>query len=216
MAASDFLTQLIDNPVRAKLVRVLIFNEGRLLAATEAAKRAGVSTREAERELKVISSWGLIKKVKVESMPAKAKIPSRAGAKKRADKKVVGENMWTLDPNFAFARAFSAFVHEISPIKHETIVSALRRGGRLATVILSGYFLGDPSRPADLIVAADTFNERRLDKAVRQLEPLFGREIRYAAFSTPEFRYRLTVQDRLIRDTLDYPHVILLDKTRLL
>jgi hypothetical protein len=101
-------------------------------------------------------------------------------------------------------------------VRHEKIVSALRRGGRLAAVILSGCFLGDPSRPADLIVAADAFNERRLDKAVRDLEPMFGREIRYAAFSTPEFRYRLTIQDRLIRDTLDYPHLVLLDKTRML
>jgi hypothetical protein len=76
--------------------------------------------------------------------------------------------------------------------------------------------MGDPSRPADLIIAVDSYNERRLDQAVRELEPRFGREIRYAAFSTPEFRYRLTVQDRLIRDTLDYPHLVLLDRTRLL
>ena len=76
--------------------------------------------------------------------------------------------------------------------------------------------MGDATRPADLIVALDTLNERRLEAAVRGLEPIFGREIRYAAFSTPEFRYRLTVQDRLIRDTLDFPHLVLLDRTRLL
>src|SRR3989344_4479321 len=53
-----------------------------------------------------------------------------------------------------------------------------------------------------------------LSKFVHETAP--GREIRYAVFSTPEFRYRLTIQDRLIRDTLDYPHLVLLDKTRLL
>ena len=66
------------------------------------------------------------------------------------------------------------------------------------------------------LLAADGLNEGRLERAIRTLEPEFGREIRYAAFSTTEFRYRLTVQDRLIRDTLDYPHLVLLDKTRLL
>ena len=124
--------------------------------------------------------------------------------------------MWMLNIEFQHLRALSSFIHEVSPMRHEKIVTALRRGGRLAAVILSGHFLGDPSRPADLIVAADAFNERRLDQAVRHLEPMFGREIRYAAFSTPEFRYRLTIQDRLIRDTLDYPHLVLLDKTRML
>ena len=76
--------------------------------------------------------------------------------------------------------------------------------------------MGDPTRPADIIIAVDALHESRLEKAIKTLEPQFGREIRYAAFSTPEFRYRLTVQDRLIRDTLDYPHLVLLDKARLL
>ena len=55
-------------------------------------------------------------------------------------------------------------------------------------------------------------NEKRLEKAVRSFEPKYGREIRYAVFSTPEFRYRLTIHDKLVRDTLDYPHRILLNK----
>ena len=76
--------------------------------------------------------------------------------------------------------------------------------------------MGDPSRPADLLVAADALNEGRLETAVRALEREFGREIRYAAFSAPEFRYRMTIQDKLLRDTLDFPHLVLLDKTRLL
>jgi hypothetical protein len=196
-----------------------MFNEGRLLTAGEAGKRAGVSTRDAERELRAIESWGVAKKVNVESRPAPLKISARAVKSpkpKKTAKQEGSEDMWMLDANFQFLRPLSAFVHEVSPMRHEKIVTALRRGGRLAAVILSGHFLGDPSRPADLIVAADAFNERRLDQAVRQLEPMFGREIRYAAFSTPEFRYRLTIQDRLIRDTLDYPHLVLLDKTRLL
>ena len=123
---------------------------------------------------------------------------------------------WILDTDFKHSRALSSFVHEVSPVRHDLVMQALKRGGKLAAVILSGNFMGDPSRPADLLVAVDAVNEGRLDKAIRDLEPTFGREIRYAAFSTPEFRYRLTIQDRLIRDTLDYPHLVLLDRTRML
>ena len=211
-ATPDFLSQLIGNPARARVLRVLIFNEARLQSAAEAGKRAGITAKDTERELKVLASWGVAKQMKA----MKAPIVRKAGTGRSGRKGPIEEEMWTLDTEFKHLRPLAAFVHEISPIKHEKIVTALRRGGRLAAVILSGYFLGDPSRPADLLVAADTFNERRLEQAVRQLEPLFGREIRYAAFSTPEFRYRLTIQDRLIRDTLDYPHLVLLDKTRML
>lgn len=216
MATLDLLPLIIGNPARARMLRVLIFNESRLMSAVEAGKRASLPTKDAERELKVIAGWGLAKRVKAQLRVARPHTPKRSSAEGSAVKKIQEAPMWTLNADFPHLRPLSAFIHEVSPMRHEKIVTALRRGGRLAAVILSGHFLGDPSRPADLIVAADTFNERRLEQAVRQLEPMFGREIRYAAFSTPEFRYRLTIQDRLIRDTLDYPHLVLLDKTRML
>jgi hypothetical protein len=53
-----------------------------------------------------------------------------------------------------------------------------------------------------------------METAMRTLEAIFGRELRYAAFPTAEFRYRMTVQDKLLRDTFDFPHRILLDRTR--
>jgi hypothetical protein len=108
------------------------------------------------------------------------------------------------------------FIHEVAPIQYDDIVDGLKRSGRLATIILSGTFMGDPSRPADLLVAADVLDDRKLETAVRRLEPAYGREIRYASFSTHEFQYRLTVQDRLIRDTLEYPHIVLFDRMRLI
>ena len=213
---NDFLSTLLGESARAKALRVFIFNESRMLNTADVAKRAGISTRDAERQIDVLENWRIIKKFKSTLQPSLAKTPARSGAKKKSPAKKEHLYMWTLNTEFQHLRPLSAFVHEVSPMRHEKIVTALKRGGRLAAVILSGSFMGDPSRPADLIVAADIFNERRLERAVRELEPMFGREIRYAAFSTPEFRYRLTIQDRLLRDTLDYPHVVLLDKTRLL
>jgi hypothetical protein len=126
------------------------------------------------------------------------------------------EMIWFLDPAFKHLRSLSTFVREVSPIQYEKIISSLKRSGKLSTVILSGSFMNDMTRPADIVVAADTLNERRLEVAVKELEPIFGHELRYAGFSTPEFRYRLTVQDRLLRDTLDFPHVVLMDRSRLL
>ena len=213
---TDFLSTLIGDAARAKTLRVFIFNESRMLTAVEAGKRAGVSARDAERSIQILEEWRILRRVKGAPEPSQSKIPARSTPKKKGSAKKEAPLMWVLNPDFPHLRPLSAFVHEISPVRHEKIVTALRGSGRLAAVILSGSFMGDPSRPADLIVAADVFNERRLDRAIRELEPVFGREIRYAAFSTPEFRYRLTVQDRLLRDTLDYPHLVLLDRTRLL
>jgi len=156
------------------------------------------------RELAVIEKLGLVRKVMKRE-------EYEEGSKKKAKQ----EELWVSNTEAQYYRAVSSFVQETSPSEFKRVEKALRGSGRLSTVILSGVFIGDTTRPADLLIAWDTLNERRLERAVKALEPFFGREIRYAAFSTPEFRYRLTIQDRLLRDTLDFPHRVLLNRAGL-
>lgn len=221
MKQSDFLSAFIGNGARARLLRVFLFNPNEVLTTAFAAKRAGVSAAAVTQEAKALEVLGIVKRGKVAKAPVKVAVKKVATKKKgkKVVKKVATPNFevtYTLNPEFVHMRALSSFVHEVSPAQYDTIVDALKRSGKLGLVILSGSFMGDSSRPADILVAVDSLNEGRLEQAIKKLEPIFGREIRYAAFSTPEFRYRLTVQDRLIRDTLDFPHSVLLDRARLL
>ena len=211
MKTRDFLADFIGDSARARLLRIFTFNESESLTAAQAAKRAGASLPSATRALKDLEQIGILVKGKQPGIPV-----LQNG--KLVKKVSVGKPLpvWSINTTFEHFRAISNFVHEASPAKYDTITAALKRTGRLATVVLSGSFMGDPSRPADLILAADGINKQRLESAIKGLEQTFGREIRYAAFTTPEFRYRLTIQDRLIRDTLDFPHLVLLDRTRLL
>ena len=204
----DFLSTFIGSPPRARILRALIFNENEVFNAKKAGRRAGVSAEAAKHELDALQKLGMVRKGRAVVAPER-KVKSLLKMSKL-------ETVWFLNANFPHLRALSSFVREISPIRYDQVLGALRRSGKLSAVILSGSFTGDPSRPADILVAADSLNERRLEVAVKELEPIFGRELRFAAFSTPEFRYRLTIQDRLIRDTLDYPHLVLLDRSRLL
>ena len=124
------------------------------------------------------------------------------------------EDVWFVDPQFPHVRALAVFVRDISPLQYDDVLDALKKTGRLSVVVLSGSFVGDTSRPADIVMAGEGLSERRMETAIRSLEGVFGRELRYAAFPIAEFRYRLTVQDKLLRDTLDFPHRVLLDRAR--
>lgn len=200
----DFLALFMGNGLRARVLRALILNENEVFTADAAARRVKTSKEAARRELTALTKMDIIRKSRV------------AASDKDAKGRLVTHDVWFLNPRFKYLRAVSVFVREISPMRYEHVLGALKKSGRLSTVILSGSFMGDMTRPADIVLAADSINERRLAGAVKALEPVFGRELRYAAFSTPEFRYRLTVQDRLIRDTLDFPHLVLMDKSRML
>lgn len=211
MKTQDFLATFIGDQARARLLRIFIFNESESLTLVHVVKRAGITAPSATRALKELEQLGILTKGKHMPTPT---LQNGKLVKKMSTQK--SQATWSINTDFEHFRAVVNFVNEVSPARYDTITAALKRTGRLATIVLSGNFMGDPSRPADLILAADGINKQRLETALKGLEQTFGREIRYAAFTTPEFRYRLTIQDRLIRDTLDFPHLVLMDRTRLL
>lgn len=205
----DFLSKLLGNQARARLLRLFAANQEDMLTAPQVGKRTSMPAAIALRECKALTTIGILKSRKVAAAPVK-----RTGKKRRA--RAAAQHAWMWNKEFTYQRALAAFVTEVSPSQFDEIQRALRGTGRFSALVVSGAFMGDLTRPVELLIAGDALDERRLDRAVRALEPQFGREIRYAAFSTPEFRYRLTVQDRLIRDTLDFPHVILINRSNVL
>lgn len=206
----DFLAEFMgDNSGRARLLRVFIFDAERAFPLGDAAKRAGISPQVAGKEIKALEKWGVVKRGKAATLVLGDGTARKVSAKTKVD-------TWSFVPDFQYARTLSTFVREISPMRYENIVTALRSCGKLATIVLSGSFTGDDTRPVDILIAGEDVNEERLERAVRSLEPAFGREFRYAVFTTAEFRYRLTIQDRLVRDTFDFPHLVLLDRAKIL
>lgn len=201
---SDFLANFLGNPARARVLRAAL--SGTTDSIPGLAKLAGVTPLVLKKELAVLEKLGVVKKIsrRVEG-----------DAVPKGKKKSGVEEFWIPNTESTYLRAVTSFVQETSPSEFKQVEKALKGSGRLSTVILSGIFMGDMTRPADLIIGWDSLDERRLERAVKGLEPFFGREIRYAAFPTTEFRYRLTIQDRLLRDTLDFPHRILVNRAGL-
>lgn len=200
MQKADFLTQLID-PIRAKILRLFVLFDKESFTLSEVTRRAKVTPHAALNEIGALVAMGLVREEKGEGKTARQK---RKAAR------------FSFNSAFKHTNALSTFIHEISPEEFHDVERALKGAGRLTAIVLSGVFTGDLNRPADLIIVGDFVNEKRLEKAVRSFEPKYGREIRYAVFSTPEFRYRLTIHDKLVRDTLDYPHRLLLNKNNLI
>lgn len=197
--ANDFLESLIDNPARAKILRLFLFHQKETFTSAEVARRAKVGPHSVNAETDYLRKLGIIKEEKGQGNTARQKV-----------------SYFSLNSEFKYLNPLSTFVHAVSPAQYTEVEQVLRRTGKLTVVVLSGIFTGDITRPADLIIAGDYINDERLEKAVRSFEPKYGREIRYAVFSTPEFRYRLTIKDKILRDVLDYPHRVIINKNNLI
>lgn len=183
------LDKLFGSPARLKVLRLFLFNQGASLTLSDVAERSSLERGAARRELAELAATGVL-----------AKRGTRAKAAFR------------VNPRFEHLPALERFIRDTTVMRPEYVVAALKRAGALRLVALSGFFTSVIEAQIDLLIAGDNLDARALSRAVRGLEAELGREIRYAAFETADFRYRLGVYDRLLRDVFDYPHRLLIDR----
>ena len=188
-ALMEKLSKLFGSPARLKILRLFVFNRDSGLTLDETASRSKTSKEVARREVTELLAAGLLRKK-----------GERAAAR------------YQVNPRFEHLAALNTFILETTSVRPQKIISVLKRAGTLRLVALSGHFTGILEPQIDLLVVGDALDERALAHAIHALEAELGREIRYASFATADFRYRLGVYDRLLRDLFDYPHRLLIDK----
>ena len=97
----------------------------------------------------------------------------------------------------------------------EEPVDELRALGKVDLALLTGQFTRDETSGIDLLIVGDV-NNRAMEKYVAELEAKESKEIRYAAMSTENFKYRRQINDRFITKVLEAKKQVLTDKENLL
>ncbi|MFA5942760.1 MAG: hypothetical protein WC798_03765 [Candidatus Paceibacterota bacterium] len=183
------LAKIFGSPARLKMLRFFVFNQDSAFTPAEIMKRTKLSKEITRAELSELCVSSLLRKK-----------GARAAAR------------YQVNPRFEYLVALKTFIRETTNVHPRAIIGALRRGGTLQLVALSGFFTGILESQIDLLIVGDHLEERVLSHSVHALEAELGREIRYASFATADFKYRIGVYDRLLRDVFDYPHRLLIDK----
>ncbi len=183
------LAKLLGSIARLKTIRLFVFNQDTSLTVSDIALRTKLSKDVVRHELIDLISSGLVRK------------------------KGIGSTLcYQTNSRFEQFNALDSFIRDTTSVRPKSMLAALKRAGALKLVALSGIFTSVLESQIDLLVVGDHLDERALASAVHSLEAELGKEIRYASFATADFRYRLGVYDRLLRDVFDYPHRLLVDK----
>ncbi|MBI4050854.1 MAG: hypothetical protein HY396_02675 [Candidatus Doudnabacteria bacterium] len=96
----------------------------------------------------------------------------------------------------------------------DEVVKILKRFAAAKLVILSGVFTFQPQLPADILIVGEGINSLRLSQIISEIEKIVGQEVNYTVMEPSEYLYRKMMSDRLVRDILDYPHLVLVDHLR--
>ncbi|MBX4198508.1 hypothetical protein KW782_04225 [Candidatus Parcubacteria bacterium] len=199
----DTLEKIFGSGAKVKILRLFLFNPTEGFDIDQIAERAKVTPAVARYETALLQKAGVIKRKSFFR-------DFIVGRKKEIERRRVSG--WTLHEEFEYLEPLTTLLEYISAKRNQEIIKTLSRAGKLKLVIISGFFIRNRDSRVDMLIVGDDLKRGKLEQAIKLIESEFGREIRYAAFETADFRYRLGVYDKLIRDILDFPHEAILDK----
>lgn len=189
----DYLEKIFGGAPRVKLMRLFLFNETTAFLPNEVFARTKIEATRARKELAFLLKAGMVKKAT------------------RSNGKIV----WSINEKFPYLVEFQRLLLQTSLITPQSIIKKLSKIGKLKLVVLSGLFKEQADSRLDILIVADNAKKASTDSIMSNIEAEVGKEIRFAVLNSTDLKYRLGVGDRLVRDVLDYPHEVVLDKLNL-
>ena len=186
METLEILGKLFDGVNRVKIMRLFLLNPETSFTGSEISRRSKVGMGSLRRELNLLRDARFISK------------------NKKGD--------WIVDTEFPFTQPLKQLLIGGQTFTHDEIMRRFKNAGRLKLLIISGVFIQDETSRADILIVADHPKKTAIDRVVRGLEAEIGRELRYSILETEEYKYRISVYDKFIRDILDFAHERVIDK----
>ena len=212
MTSMDVLGKLFGSSARVKIMRLFLMNPEDVFEKAEIGKRSKVAGETLRKEIKLLEDVGLIKpRVLMVMTPKKVSVKRTKAGEEMEKRKVNGFGM---DPSFPYLAALRGLVTEIA-LGKEDVAARFRNCGQMKLIIVSGIFLDESNSRVDVLLVGDKLKKPIIEGVLRRLESELGKELTYGIMETPDFEYRFGIYDKFIRDVIDYPHLVVLNKLNL-
>ncbi len=197
----DILAKMFGGVARVKIMRLFLLNPEQGFEAAMVAERSRLSATVSRQTVNQLSAMSLVKKKSF----IKETTDGRTGKIKK--KRVQG---WFLNPEFPYIKEMKALLVEGDFFKHDELVKRFRPAGKVQLLVVSGVFIQQSDSRLDVLVVGDNISKKYVQKTVSILESELGKELSYAVFDSADFKYRVSMYDKLLRDMFDFPHTRLL------
>ena len=197
----EILDKIFGSAAKVRMMRLFILNPHLQFSIAEIVTRTQTAEKEVRAELSLLEKILLVRRRTV----SRKEQPDSLRSKKIP--------AWGLDPKFIYIDELKSFLVNANLVKNSELIKRLGRIGKIKLVVIAGVFLNqlDESK-IDLLVVGDGIRRASFENIVKSLESELGKEVKYAFFGSEDFAYRLNMYDKLVRDLLDYPHQVVLDR----
>jgi hypothetical protein len=193
----NVLAKLFSSEPLIKIMRLFLMNPDAGFENKDVSSHSRLKPIASKREVLLLSSIGFIQK-----KPFYKDVKSGKVIKK---KKVVG---WFLNKNFIYLTPLYDLLVTSKSVDKKDLISRIKKTGKVKMLVVAGAFLKDDQSRLDILVVGDSISQKKFENVVRSLESEIGKELRYSAFTTNEFKYRISMYDKLVCDVFDFKHEV--------
>ena len=197
----QILEKLFESVPKVRLLRLFMHNPDESITGADTAKRTQLRMPAARKELGKLVLAGIIKEKNIKVVVA--------GKRKTHYKKVA---VFRVNSDFPLFPELRDLVVKSSVASRKKILSQIKSLGRVRLAVLSGVFVNSENARTDLLLVGDDIRKGKLDNFLARTESELGKSIQHTLMDTEEFRYRLGMYDRFLRDILEYPHEKLINR----
>lgn len=199
------LEKIFGSATKVKILRLFLFNPEAVYDLDDLVQKTHSPSGEVKKEVATLNDAGILNK----------KSFIKEFSNKKRNKIIVSKrkvNGFILEQKFIHLASLQKMLIHTTPLSFDEVVRRFSLSGKVKLLIVAGVFNQEWDSRVDLLVVADNLRKNYIENAVKEIEYQVGRELKYAAFETTDFQYRLGMFDKLVRDILDYPHNKLINK----
>ncbi len=196
----EILGKLLGGVPRVKIMRLFLLNPDQAFDAIDVSERSRVQAAIARRTIRELAAMSLLRKKSY----IREDVDGRGVLRK---KRIQG---FCLDPEFPYINELRLLLVEGQFFKHADLAKRFKPAGRIQLLVISGIFIQNSESRLDVLIVGDNLKKSYISKTIQVLESELGHELAYAVFETADFKYRVSMYDKLLRDFFEYPHERLL------
>ncbi len=201
------LEQLLDSVPRARVLRLFLQNTGQFFAFNQALKHTRIPAVSLRKELITLVSLGVLKK-RLGVTPNQ----NDESVSEKKQEKLKKTDLYSVNPEFPLLSELRDLVVKSAITSRKNLIRDIKKLGKVKLALISGVFLNSESARTDLLIVGDDVRKRRIDAFLSKTESELGVALRYTLMETDEFKYRLNMYDRFLKDILEYRHEKLINK----
>lgn len=203
------LGKIFGSENRVKVLRYFLSHPEEQIVLDELVKRAKVKKPELKKEVKGLVQIGFLNEL---TLVSEVEIKSGKGKNIKTKIKQKKEDGLEMNKGYVFADSLANLLLDFRYIDRKELLEDFKKYGKIKLLCLGGVFMQDEESKLDLLLVGDALDKEKIDNFIKTLEANFGTELRYAVFESEEFRYRVNMFDRLIKDFFKSPHEKVVEK----